>query len=228
MAKSKKRALPPMTAAVKARLESISYALDALPAICAIEGVDEVTTESLELLGIGGSGGVVLMDCVDPEAAARHRLLYSKALITQDAKLIGIAGGDSDASKRKNTEMALCRMLAGLARSVMKSQAAEATPVQTAGTTAYVTMQTEEERGYSLTEYTSTDVKEARAVLIKMNNLIIRGHLVAAIGLLKKVGYWVKNERSVPDPKRVPLKSWAVLQSIPSGHLTQLSPGCAK
>ena len=177
MPKKNKVKLPPMVDDVRERLSSIKYAYEGLPAIVAIEAIDgEVTGECLELIGIGGAEHVVLLDCSDPEAAAKHRLAYTRAMIAQDKKLIGIAGGDSDAEQRKNSELALCRMLASIARSCWKAS----TESQGGGgqrnvqPTMHVTMQTEEERGYSLSEYSATDVKEAREVLIKMTNLIIR------------------------------------------------------
>ena len=82
MPKKNKVKLPPMTDDVRERLSSIKYAYEGLPAIVAIEAIDgEVTGECLELIGIGGAEHVVLLDCADPEAAAKHRLAYTRAMI---------------------------------------------------------------------------------------------------------------------------------------------------
>ena len=50
-------------------------------------------------------------------------------------------------------------------------------------------------------------------MLVKLYNMRVKGYTMAAMGVFKRVAYWVKMEGSVPDPSRVKLETFRVLPS---------------
>ena len=186
-----------------------------MPAVGELEDLKHMTVLNVATIGIKSTGGVILMDCKDPVQAAKARRDYGSDLQRMDRRLHKLSK-DGTASQRKEASLVIIvRLLAALGVLCSRefgAPPAAAAAVSTGGpSTSYVTVQSEEDRGFMMHEYTSEDVKDAKTMLAKIFNVRVRTHMVGSMGTFKRVAYWIKMDGSVPDPTRVKLSSFRVL-----------------
>jgi len=178
-------------------------------AIKVVEGIKKCSLLVLLALGVGSKAGVVLSEVTDPTALGLARLEYAKELQGADERLEKLAG--SGAEMKKESLGVILRWLVNIAilatqaRSGGSSTSSSSTPG-----TSYVTVQSEEDRGFSLNTYSAEDIKDAKGSLIKISNLRLKSHLLASMAVFKRVAYWIKMDGSVPSPDRVKLSSFRV------------------
>ena len=155
------------------------------------------------------------MDCKDPTVAATERRAYGAVLQSVDRRLHRLVSGGTPAEKKLGSLHKICGMLAVLGMLCAQEFGPPSAGVAPAAgsSTSYVTVQSEEDRGFMMHEYTAEDVKDSKAMLAKIFNLRVRTHLTGTMGAFKRVAYWIKMDGSVPDPTRVKLSSFRVLQT---------------
>jgi len=179
--------------------KSLLGKLDAIgmaPGIAAVEQVPELDKLAVKSIGTGSSTGIRLVDIVDPADAALARSDYAKALIAADRRLLRFAPGEKGARAAPSI-LKLSRVLGAMTDEMKMPPLSSASGGSSTGsTTSYVVSQSEEERGFSVPTYSLDEVKSQSGVLVTMYNAKLTPNSLPSVAKMKKVCYWVRQERS--------------------------------
>ena len=191
-----------------ARSGSIS-AKALIRAVAALEGVTEITIETIRNLGLGTPSMKRLADCWAADERADCRMEIATALARLDTALLRLVPNPDKVQRRRNSMLMIARLVEELV-------ALAHAPDETGGgggdggdgRTSYLVTQSEEERSYSLPSYDADDVARQKMVLAQMYNIRVRVNDLPGIGVIKKAAYWVKKELCWPDPTRLGLEKF--------------------
>ena len=174
------------------------------PAIAKVERVTEVTVAVLKDLGLGTPTGISLKSCSTAAEMAAAQAAIVKEMLAADPGGLGATG------LGKETVLRLTRSIRSLVEVAAAAASPQATGGPTVGTdrTIVVTNASEEDRAFTMHDYSMTDVKSATKLVKKMYNMRLRQHEVPTHHVLKMLAYYAKQEVCLPDPVRVPLNKF--------------------
>ena len=187
-------------------------------AFLVIEEAAQLDINVLANLGMGACGTMVRDYLGEP--AKRTKVLddVSTSLCSLKpvpAYIKGLGVGKTGDEKRRTRRLSLHRKLLAVVEGALRAQqggsiAPTATsPAPPVGPT-YVVTQTEDERGQTLSGYDMSELKAQRKALYKLCMLKIWSHELPKLSLMKRVGYWVKEEGCVPNPEVIGLEVFKV------------------
>jgi len=178
-----------------------------MPAIGTLEQVFLVEMQTLRSLGLGLGNGIPVSELSGSEKAQK-RDEYVKKMLLADARLCKIVdlGVGHEAQSLTASMLSCGRKLLGIVEGAV--QALIAPSVHAAPTTQHIVVESEEDRGYTDQGMGMSEMQRLQAVLVTIGNYHVRSFLMPSLGVMKKVGYWVRMHRTFPDPTRVPLKAF--------------------
>jgi len=183
-------------------------------AILKAEGVPKVTATILVMMGLG-IPTLVLSECTTAESKAKSRREISAALLAEDEEaLLKEYGGKGSTNARKVKAMTtISRLVAAVVEEALyqKEQSLSVAAAPAAGDqkpNLVLQQESEEDRGYVLTEYRTNDVKTNVTVVLKMYNLRLRQHFMPTHHVMKCLAHWWQVEQCWPDPARLPLSKF--------------------
>ena len=183
-------------------------------AILKAEGVPKVTATILVMMGLG-IPTLVLSECTTAESKAKSRREISAALLAEDeAALLKEYGGKGTLDARKVKALTtISRLVAAVVEEALyqKEQSLSVAAAPAAGdqkSNLVLQQESEEDRGYVLTEYRTNDVKTNVTVVLKMYNLRLRQHFMPTHHVMKCLAHWWQVEQCWPDPARLPLSKF--------------------
>ena len=176
-------------------------------AIKRTEGVQTISLRVLRGLGLSTTSGTCLLDCTTAADSAASRKEIAQALMQADSGLKTLAPemeiGEQEATRMRNSLVEITRGLADLMNRLRSTSSSSDSATGQPGVTSFVVTQTEEERGSTLTSLTIDDVKKKYKEVSRLYNIRMRQHEKIKHSMMKRVGHWVKNEGSFPDPDQL-------------------------
>ena len=157
----------------------------------------------LQNLGSGTPSGVVLTGCVTAVELAKARKEMSKAIYLCDPKAQTL--GDTERGRLLEVERRLGALLECLKASRAPPLASAPALKATGEHVSYVVQKSEEEREFSMNQWTSDDVSDQLEAILRMYGLNLRPHERPSLSQQKKICYWAIKEGVFADANRVPL-----------------------
>lgn len=177
-----------------------------IPAIGVLEAAPTITVEVLRNMGITLGQGVPLRELVGVGKAQKRDAIVAQ-LLASDPRLARLVDTGEVGASRAASALACGRTVLSLVEEACRPPA----PVAVANAAALpqtIIVDTDDDRGYSDHNMVMSEVQRLMAALVTMCNTHVRSFLMPSMGVMKKVGYWIRMNRTFPDPARLPLKQF--------------------
>ena len=195
-------------------LLTLAGAPELVPALCHLETGNGVVTRSLvENIGLGVGGGLVLAECATETQAAPVRRAYAAAIMAVDGRRFArisrmkLKKDNTHAAVLKRATALVVGYIHNLVKELKKQRQVEGGVASGGGGTVHVALQsTEEDRQYSKHDYEAATMQSGMQLVKRLFHVRLRGHEMAALGMLKRMAHAILVEGSFADPDRIPLE----------------------